>query len=136
MTPRTRGAAIVLTGLAITLALSGFQIAKYPFKRRDFPQGQPHRTVYRDLTPEQIKPHMKKMAAELGVKCSYCHDEKDYASEAKPEKDFARSKMMMLDWLNHKYRPEETPWHYTCWQCHRGKVRPVPEGPEDLKKKP
>lgn len=129
MTPFTRRAALVLAGLIATVALSGFQIANYPLKKRTFPNGQAHRMVYRDMTPEQIKPIMKKMAAELGVKCAYCHDEKDYASEVKPEKDFARSKMLMVNWLNDKYRPAEAPWHYTCWQCHRGVIRPLPEGP-------
>ena len=135
-TPLTRGAALVLVGLVATVTLSGFQISKYQFKRRTFPNGQPHRMVYRDLTPEQIKPYMKEMAAQIGVKCAYCHDESDYASEAKPEKDFARSKMLMVGWLNDKYRPEGATWHYNCWECHRGRVRPVPEGPADLKKKP
>src|SRR6478736_4275353 len=73
----------------------------------------------------------------LGVTCEYCHVEKkgalpqDYASDAKPEKDTARSMMRMTLELNRKYFGKTQPaigdstMLITCYTCHHG--RPVPQ---------
>jgi hypothetical protein len=74
----------------------------------------------------EIKKLMKTHADGIGVKCSFCHNEKNYASEENPMKDFGRKKIYLLQWLNDKYRPPNASWEYTCYTCHRGKVKPVP----------
>jgi len=73
----------------------------------------------------------------LGVNCAYCHVEVntekkfDYASDAKPEKDSARSMMRMTLELNRKYFGHTQPviggsgMHITCYTCHHG--NPVPK---------
>jgi len=72
----------------------------------------------------------------LGVKCAYCHVEVntekkfDYASDAKPEKDTARSMMRMTLELNRKYFGHAQPvigssaMHITCYTCHHGYAVP------------
>ncbi len=35
-------------------------------------------------------------------------------------------KIGMLTYLNSKYRPKNAKWEYTCYSCHRGKLKPVP----------
>jgi hypothetical protein len=69
---------------------------------------------------------MKTLSDAIGEKCVYCHDEKNYPSDEKPAKDFARHKLQMVDWLNVKYRPAGAKWEYGCYSCHRGQIRPVP----------
>jgi hypothetical protein len=73
----------------------------------------------------------------LGVRCDYCHVEDkaankfDYASDAKPEKDTARSMMRMTLELNKKYFGQGQPvigsssMLVTCYTCHHGD--PVPK---------
>jgi hypothetical protein len=73
----------------------------------------------------------------LGVRCDYCHVEDkaankfDYASDAKPEKDTARSMMRMTMELNKKYFGQaqsvigSPAMLVTCYTCHHGE--PVPK---------
>jgi hypothetical protein len=68
----------------------------------------------------------------LGVKCNYCHvqdkatEKFDYASDAIPEKDTARSMMRMTLELNKKYFGKinisigDKTLLVTCYTCHRG----------------
>jgi hypothetical protein len=72
----------------------------------------------------------------LGVNCGFCHAEKkgshklDYASDAKPEKQIARSMMRMTLKLNARYFQVHRPGLgdpglvVTCETCHQGKPRP------------
>jgi len=119
----------VLAGLAIMITLTGFQVGDYPvFQTPQAKQKKPpeRRRVYKDLSDADIKKVMKKMAAEIGAKCTLCHDESDYASFKKQTKEFAQYKLMMVDWLNRKYRPEGAGWEYTCYTCHRGQLKDIP----------
>lgn len=76
----------------------------------------------------------------LGVACSFCHAEQkgshklDYASDAKAEKEIARSMMRMTLKLNAKYFRVHRPGlgdpglAITCATCHQGKPRPEAGG--------
>lgn len=135
MTPKLRVAALLLGATVLTLANVVPGAGDFP-KPTKFSPGEPHRRHLRDMPDAEIKKYMKGVADGLGVKCSFCHEGKDYASEAIPIKDFARKKIGMVRWLNEKYRPEGAKWEYSCFSCHRGQVRPVPSIPPapDLKK--
>lgn len=73
----------------------------------------------------------------LGVTCDYCHVEDkaakkfDYITDAKPQKDTARSMMRMTLELNSKYFGQKQPaigdstMIVTCFTCHHG--YPVPQ---------
>lgn len=123
---RAKRVLVPLLGAA-ALPLASVQVGSGDFpKPTKFQPGQPYRRYYRDLSEEQIKKVMKEMAAEIGVKCTFCHNEKDYTSEAIPMKDFARKKIGMVRYLNEKYRPEGSTYEYSCYSCHRGQVKPVP----------
>jgi hypothetical protein len=73
----------------------------------------------------------------LGVTCDYCHVEDkaakkfDYASDARSEKDTARSMMRMTLELNRRYFGQNQPaigdstMLITCYTCHHG--FPVPK---------
>lgn len=72
----------------------------------------------------------------LGVGCGFCHAEEkgsqrlDYASDAKPEKEMARTMMRMTLRLNRKYFQVKHPLlgdpasAVTCSTCHHGQPHP------------
>ena len=91
----------------------------------------------KDISDQQLNRIMDQDCSDgLGVTCDYCHVEKkgafpqDYASDAKPEKDTARSMMRMTLELNRKYFGKTQPaigdstMLITCYTCHR--ENPVP----------
>lgn len=73
----------------------------------------------------------------LGVSCDYCHakitgsTELDYASDAKGEKEIARSMMRMTIEINQKYFGQQNLMigdsllTITCKTCHQGEPYPV-----------
>lgn len=75
----------------------------------------------------------------LGVGCTYCHAQEkgslhlDYASDEKPEKEIARSMMVMTLEINKKYFGVEHPligdsvMTITCSNCHHGTAHPEKE---------
>lgn len=126
----TRLLILTLAALSLGVFLTGSKISDYPFKKTRWGVAETtRRKIYRNLSEAEIKKEMKIMAEGIGVKCDYCHNEKDYASEEKPEKDFGRVKMGLVKWLNDKYRPLNADWEYTCYTCHHGKVSPVASAP-------
>ncbi|MGE5106888.1 MAG: c-type cytochrome [Sphingobacteriales bacterium] len=72
----------------------------------------------------------------LGVGCNYCHAQEkgslhlDYASDEKPEKEIARSMMLMTMDINKKYFGIEHPvigdsvLTISCSSCHHGTAHP------------
>jgi hypothetical protein len=72
----------------------------------------------------------------LGVGCGFCHasmpgsEKLDYASDAKPEKEIARTMMRMTLRLNKKYFMVPKPsigdpaLIVSCQTCHRGNAHP------------
>jgi hypothetical protein len=92
------------------------------------------------VLPKEI-PHDRLMAVmqgftkALGVKCSHCHvgeqGKMDFASEAKKEKQIARSMMLMVKRINEQDFAVKD-WKdtkVTCYTCHRGAVKPLTEAP-------
>ena len=66
----------------------------------------------------------------LGVRCNYCHDLKDWASDAKKQKGIARQMSGMVHDINEKYiksidgLKSEHP-AVNCTTCHRGQIKPA-----------
>ncbi|HEX3526215.1 MAG TPA: c-type cytochrome [Thermoanaerobaculia bacterium] len=66
----------------------------------------------------------------LGVKCSFCHDPQNWASDDKDEKKVARQMMQMNHDINEKYLKtmkgldSEKPM-VSCATCHRGEQKPA-----------
>lgn len=73
--------------------------------------------IFTGKSRKEVTAIMKTFTQGLGVKCSHCH-EKDYSSEAKPEKQTTREMIKMLDEMNAKYSMLEKKG--TCFMCHRG----------------
>ncbi len=83
--------------------------------------------VLNGMPQSQFIPAMNYMAASLGVRCNFCHVNKngqwDYASDEKEEKATARLMIKMVLDLN------KTSFHgnpeVSCYTCHRGRTSPV-----------
>ena len=86
-------------------------------------------------THDEMQKIMKSWNVALGVKCNFCHSPRkdnpeklDFASDAKHEKDIARSMYKMTMKINKKYFGHEKEEHegaaileVDCITCHRGK---------------
>lgn len=125
------GAALLL---AFAFVATGFQIGDYPFEQKSKGRVRPlkERRYYEGLSDKEIRAVMKDMAAQIGVDCDYCHNTKNYKSFEKPVKEFVQFKIGMVNWLNEKYRPEGATWNYSCYSCHRGVVKPLPQAAPPL----
>ena len=77
---------------------------------------------YEDV--EQTKSYMKKMSKDLGVKCKFCHDLDDFASDENKHKTLARDMMKMVHTINGDFINWKDANPVTCWTCHQGKKEP------------
>lgn len=91
----------------------------------------------KDISPEDLHKIMHGIAGSLGVECSFCHvrneqtHKMDFASDAKPDKEIARTMMRMTRTINQDYMsqvkdPDATAEdkHVSCGTCHRGHKMP------------
>ena len=106
------------------------------------PQGEPKRNLKvlpKDISHDDLDKIMHGFNDALGVKCNFCHaalpaeagarPKLDFASDEKPEKNFAREMLKMSMKLNKKYFDDKkddsgTPL-VTCMTCHNGKAHPA-----------
>jgi hypothetical protein len=63
----------------------------------------------------------------LGVQCTYCHAEGDFASDENPKKEIARHMIAMAQDINGKFPDGKE--HVTCYTCHRGAAAPLTAPP-------
>src|SRR6185369_1550601 len=98
---------------------------------------QPSETVFKNIQSlkgvpaEQLLSIMDSgFRPALGVKCSFCHDPQNWASDDKDEKKVARQMMQMNRDINDKYLKtmkgldSEKP-AVSCATCHRGEQKPA-----------
>jgi len=80
--------------------------------------------VFKGLPESQFLPVMNFMSASLGVRCNFCHVNKDgnwdYASDEKAGKKSAREMIAMVGGIN-KNVFEGNP-EVSCYTCHRGRT--------------
>jgi len=77
---------------------------------------------------------MQGVAAGLGVECTFCHVQGDFAADDKEEKLIARQMMRMVQTINTdflanlpEHEGEEEAPMATCMMCHRGSTHPMEE---------
>ena len=90
-------------------------------------QVQKNIQVLSGLPQSQLGPVMNYMASSLGVKCTFCHvnkdDKWDFPSDEKPEKNKAREMIKMVQTIN-KANFKGNP-AVSCFTCHRGNNEPI-----------
>jgi len=79
------------------------------------------------LTPDVLMPTMMAFKSALGVECSFCHVQGDFASDEKHPKEIARHMITMARDINAKFPDGKT--HVTCYTCHRGATEPATAAP-------
>jgi len=88
-----------------------------------------------NMTRGEIIAEMRHFSFALGVRCEFCHVERedgqgfDFASDAIPNKEKARVMLFMTDDINRRFLPElgegDGPRvEVTCKTCHRGTQKP------------
>ena len=95
-----------------------------------------------DTGGQRLRMAMLTFSAALDVTCSHCHvgsedvplQERDFASDANPNKDIARNMIRMLRQLNTETLPNVaglTDPRVTCYTCHRGAREPARAPPPE-----
>lgn len=79
--------------------------------------------VFKGTPARDLLPAMKFMTQSLGVKCSFCHDTKDYSADTKEEKGAARHMVEMQRRINTDFF--EGHMEVNCISCHNGKTHPA-----------
>ncbi len=80
------------------------------------------------LKPDELMPTMRAFTQALGVRCSGCHVQGDFASDENRHKVTARRMMTMVHDINTNFFNGNQ--RVTCFTCHRGSEHPqsAPEG--------
>ncbi len=79
------------------------------------------------LKPEEVRPAMGAFRAALGVQCTACHVQGDFASDDNPKKEMARKMIVMTREINARF--EDGKQHVSCYTCHRGATEPATAPP-------
>jgi hypothetical protein len=77
---------------------------------------------------------MRNFADALGVKCTYCHVEGDFASDTNPKKEMARKMIAMVRLIDTSFPSSagafpEGYHEVDCSTCHRGSAKPETRAP-------
>jgi hypothetical protein len=120
---------VLITVVTISVAAIEPPNQKYEFKNL--------KILPKDISSEALQKIMvDEFQDGLGVGCNFCHAQEkgslhlDYASDEKPEKEIARSMMLMAMDINKKYFGVEHPligdslMTISCVSCHHGTAHP------------
>lgn len=75
------------------------------------------------LQPSDLMPAMRAYKTALGVQCTFCHVEGNFASDENKHKETARKMIVMTRDINAKFPDSKE--HVTCYTCHRGAEEPL-----------
>ena len=75
-------------------------------------------------TGEQVITAMRAFRVALGVQCTHCHVQGNFASDDNPKKEIARQMILMTREIG-KHFPQDGKRHVGCYTCHRGAVTPL-----------
>ena len=115
---------LLILGLAILLPLCAQQPGEG--KKKGGPPGPPKNLKVLPADTN-IRQTMGAYAASLGVKCTGCHVQGDFASDEVPHKEIARKMIVMTNEINAKFPDGKI--HVTCFTCHRGEEHPQKDAP-------
>jgi hypothetical protein len=87
--------------------------------------------VLTGMSLRDLRAEMTMMSDALDVKCTHCHVQGNFASDANRNKIAARKMLQMTRSLNELYfaaapaTEGTTLGHVTCYTCHRGSAKPI-----------
>jgi hypothetical protein len=116
--------------LRFTITLLLFSVAAVaqppegaPPPRPDGAKQRPAPKNLKVLPPTNLIPTMQAFRAALGVQCTFCHVEGNFASDDNPKKDVARKMITMTKEIN-SANFTDGKMHVSCYTCHRGAEEP------------
>ena len=93
-------------------------------------RGMPPPKNLKILKPENVIQTMFAIRAGLGVRCDFCHNPQDYASDEKEHKLTARKMLEMVNNINtNTFAGDQK---VVCWTCHRGQEKPEAAPPVQM----
>ena len=124
--------------LVVVLSMAIFVAPVYA-QRWQWPDKPKNLTVLPKTTAgRELQRTMQSFTSGLGVRCVFCHvgeegkdfSEFDFASDARPEKNTARTMIKMVSSINTEYlaglrKDKTSSLEVTCMTCHRGNAQPV-----------
>lgn len=75
------------------------------------------------LKPEEIHEAMHAFRTALGVECTFCHIQGDFASDENHHKLVARKMIELVRSINPQFPDGKE--HVACYTCHRGAKEPL-----------
>ena len=95
-------------------------------KKKGGPPRPPQNLKVLKVPPVDIRATMGEYRAALGVQCTHCHIQGNFASDENPKKEIGRHMITMTEEINAKFPDGKV--HVTCFTCHRGAVAPETVG--------
>lgn len=78
--------------------------------------------VLKAATGAEVGQVMRTFTAGLGVQCTYCHVQGNFASDENPKKEVARHMIQIAQKVNAEFPDGKL--HVSCYTCHRGEAEP------------
>lgn len=115
---------ILVTLLFVLLAAAAQETPKPDAPKQEKPAAPPptNLKVLKVTTGAQVGQIMRTFTAGLGVQCSYCHVQGNFASDDNPKKTTARKMIVMMQKINEGFADGKM--HVSCYTCHRGEAQP------------
>ena len=125
---------ILLVVLSLVAACAAISTQKSQAPKPDNLQFKNLQVLSPNITHDELVATMRTYARSLGTRCDHCHletmvngkEQTDFASDAKPEKNVARTMMRMTRAINGDYVSHVNAHgqSVTCATCHRGHTVP------------
>ncbi len=110
-----------LVSLALVLLPLAAQEKQEEQKKRPSPNPT-NLKILKVTTGPEVNQVMRTFTAGLGVQCTYCHIQGNFASDENPKKETARHMITMMQKINTEFADGKM--HVSCYTCHRGEAEP------------
>lgn len=110
-----------LVSLALLLLPLAAQEKQEEQKKRPSPNPT-NLKILKVTTGPEVNQVMRTFTAGLGVQCTYCHIQGNFASDENPKKETARHMITMMQKINTEFADGKM--HVSCYTCHRGEAEP------------
>jgi predicted trehalose synthase len=134
MSKMSRPIVVALTLSFFLAACAAMQQQKAQASRADTGEFHNLQVFPQNITHDELIANMRGFAKALGTRCDHCHaanpagsaEAMNFASDAKPEKNVARTMLKMVHTANADYLSKVNPHGQmvTCNTCHRGHTVP------------
>src|SRR6185369_10912932 len=110
---------LVVTALLLLLPLCAQDPPKQG--KRELP-APTNLKVLKASTGAEVSQIMRTFTGGLGVQCTYCHVQGNFASDENPKKEVARHMIQIAQKVNAEFADGKL--HVSFYTCHRGEAEP------------